>query len=171
MVEGGTMNVAQSGPPAQVTLREVADADLPVFFAQQLDPDANRMAAFISKDPADREAFFAHWARIRADTGITLRAIEWGEHLAGYVSVHGWFGEPEITYWLGREFWGQGIATRALALFLQVVPTRPLSARVAKDNLGSLRVLQKCGFTIRGEDRGFSNARGVEVEEWVLALD
>lgn len=47
---------------------------------------------------------------------------------------------------------------------------RPLYARVVKDNLASQRVLQKCGFTICGENKGFANARGKEVEEFIMRL-
>src|SRR4029453_19193159 len=74
------------------------------------------------------------------------------------------------TYWIGREFWGRGIATQALAVLLSAVKTRPLYARAAKDNIASLRVLEKCGFTITGYERGFANARGEEIEEVVLEL-
>ena len=80
---------------------------------------------------------------------------------------HAWGGEPEISYWLGREFWGKGIATQALGLFLQVVTSRPLTARVAKDNLASIRVLEKNGFELDGEGKWFSNARGMEIDELV----
>ena len=45
-----------------------------------------------------------------------------------------------VGYWLGREFWGRGVATRALARFLGVVTGRPLHARVATNNQGSIRV-------------------------------
>jgi RimJ/RimL family protein N-acetyltransferase len=51
-----------------------------------------------------------------------------------------------VGYWLGRSYWGRGIATRALALFLPLVPARPLYAHVASHNTGSMRVLVKCGF-------------------------
>lgn len=151
-------------------LRDVTDSDLPIFFEQQLDKDANVMAAFTSKDPTDRAAFMAHWAKIMADPGITIRTILVGGQVAGHVSVHGWFGEPEVSYWIGKAFWGKGVASQALAQFLDIVTARPLHARVAKDNPASLRVLQKCGFTISGEDKGFANARGVEVEEFILHL-
>ena len=143
-------------------LRDVTDSDLPIFFEQQLDKDANVMAAFTSKDPTDRAAFMAHWARILADPGITIRTILVEGQVAGHVLVHGWFGEPEITYWIGKAFWGKGVASQALAQFLDIVAARPLYARVAKDNLPSLRVLEKCGFTITGEDKGFAYARGVQ---------
>ena len=117
--------------------------DLPIFYEQQLDPEANWMAAFTAKDPTDREAFDAHWAKVLADNCITLRTILSDGQVAGSVLCHGWGGEPEISYWLGREFWGKGIATLVLGLFLQLVTDGPLTARVARDNLASIRVFRK----------------------------
>ena len=153
-----------------ILLRDVREDDLPIFFQQQLDPDANRMAAFTAKDPADRAAFTAHWAKILGDAGITIKTILFDGRVAGHVLSHGWFGEPEISFWLGREYWGKGLATRALSAFLGCVKTRPLYARAAKDNLASLRVLEKCGFTVAGHDKGFANARGEEIAEVILVL-
>lgn len=153
-------------------LREVADADLPIFFAHQLDPQANAMAAFTSRDPADQAAFMAHWHRIMADPTVIIRTIVSGGQVAGSVLSYEDDGKPEIGYWLGRAYWGQGLATRALGDFLaQANPARPIYARAAKDNAGSLRVLEKCGFAIVGEDKGFANARGAEVEEFLLRLE
>ena len=156
--------------PATVFLREMSEEDLPIFFAQQLDASANWMAAFTAKEPTDRAAFMAHWAKIRADEAILIKTILFDGQVAGYVTSHGWFGEPEVSYWLGKEYWGKGIATRALAQFLHQQPVRPLYARAVKDNIASLRVLEKCGFAICGEDKGFANARGEEVEELILSL-
>jgi len=150
-----------------ILLREVITDDLPIFFEQQLDPDANWMAAFTAKDPTDRGAFDAHWAKVRADKGITIRTILLDGQVAGSVLCHRWGGEPEISYWLGREFWGKGIATQALGLFLQVVTDRPLTARVARDNLASIRELEKNGFELSGEGKWFSDARGMEIDELV----
>lgn len=151
-----------------VLLRDVAPDDLSIFFEQQLDPAANYMAAFTAKDPTDREAFTAHWAKVMADHSIVIKTILYDGQVAGSVLSHGWFGEPEISYWIGKEYWGKGIATRALAAFLDVQKERPLYARAVKDNIASLRVLEKCGFTISGEDKGFANARGMEAEEYIL---
>jgi RimJ/RimL family protein N-acetyltransferase len=153
-----------------ILLRDVLEDDLPVFFEQQLDPDANYMAAFTTKDPADREAFTAHWTKILGDETITIKTILFKRHVAGHILSHAWFGEPEVSYWIGKEYWGKGIATAALSEFLGQVKARPLYARAAKDNIASVRVLEKCGFTITGEDKGFSNARGEEVEEFILRL-
>ena len=79
-------------------------------------------------------------------------------------------GNTEITYWIDKKFWGQGVATTALKLLLAMETTRPVFGRVAFDNIGSQRVLEKCGFTIIGESTGFANARGQEIEEFLLEL-
>ena len=152
----------------KILLRDVEEDDLPLFFAHQLDPEANYLAAFTAKDPTDRDAFIAHWAKILADENITIRTIMFAGQVAGHIVSHSWFGDPEISYWIGKEYWGQGIATQALSEFLNLVKIRPLYARVVKDNLASFRVLEKCGFIMDGEDKGFANARGQEVEEFIL---
>ncbi len=156
--------------PTPIQLRQVRSGDLPIFFGQQQDPDAIHMAAFTAKDPSDETAFMAHWDKILADEAILIRTILLNEQAAGYVLTHGWFGDLEVTYWLGKAFWGQGLATQALSLFLQEQTSRPLYARVVHDNIASRRVLQKCGFVIIGTDRGFAYGRGQEVEEIVLTL-
>ena len=152
---------------SDVMLRDVSQRDLEIFFEHQRDPAANHMAAFTAKDPADRTAFTAKWAKILGDDSITKRTILVDGKIAGSVSafVAPWSGNLEVTYWIGREFWGKGIATRALALLLSAVKTRPLHARAARDNFASLRVLEKCGFSIVGYERGFACARGEEIEE------
>lgn len=155
-----------------VVLRDVREDDLPIFFEQQLDPTANFMAAFVAKDPTDRDAFMARWTKILSDATITWKTILCDGRVAGSVlRYEDQDGRPEVSYWLGKDDWGRGIATRALSQFLGYVKARPLYARAAKDNVASLRVLEKCGFTIVGEDKGFANARGQEVEEFILKLD
>lgn len=152
-----------------VLLREVEASDLDVLFEQQLDPEANRMAAFTAPNPADRHAFDARWRRIR--DGLVRTIVADGE-IAG--SIFRWrdpaLPGPEVSYWLGREHWGKGIATAALARFLELVPERPVFGRCAADNTGSLRVLEKNGFVVESEERGFANARGSEIDELLLRL-
>lgn len=157
---------------ASIVLREVLMSDLPIFFDQQLDPEANWMAAFTRKDPADRDAFMAHWTKILKDEATTIQTILFNGGVAGSVSSYVDEDEHlEVSYWIGKPYWGKGIVTRALSAFLEHSKIRPLYARAAKDNIGSLRVLEKCGFTRIGEDKGFANARGEEVEEFLLRLD
>lgn len=153
-----------------VSLRDVEEGDVGVFFEQQLDTVANRMAAFTAKDPGDRAAFEARWARIRTDDTIEKKTVLAGGEVAGHVMKYEESGRPEVTYWIGRRYWGRGIATDALSQFLDIVRVRPIFARAARDNVASLRVLEKCGFEVVAEDEGFANARGAETEEYVLEL-
>jgi len=152
---------------SSVLLRDVIEDDLPIFFEHQLDPDANTMAAFLARD---RDAFMTHWNKILSDDTITKKTILFDGHVAGNIVSFEQSGEPQVGYWIGREYWGKGVATRALSEFLGNVKVRPLYAHVAKHNIASFRVLEKCGFTITGEDKGFANARGLEVEEFILKL-
>lgn len=154
-----------------ISLRDVEDSDLPLFFRFQLDEEANRMAAFTSRDPSDRNAFAAPWAKIRNDPTVTMRTILFEGRVAGSVGSYVRDGRLEVTYWIGREFWGKGIATRALRGFLTLVRTRPICASAASDNFASIRVLGKCGFRPTGSARAFADARGREIEEVFLQPD
>ena len=154
-----------------VALRPVRESDLDALFRQSSDPESVRMAAFTSKDPDDRHRFDAHMARVMASPENTLRAITWEGELVGSIGSFVDEGQTEITYWIDRAVWGRGIASRALYLFLEVVRIRPLYARAASDNAGSLRVLEKTGFRIIGTEVSFAQARGAEIEETILQLD
>ncbi len=164
------LNDSSPSTARPVRLREVIHSDLPIFFEQQLDPRANHMAAFTASDPTDREAFLARWTMMLANETILIRTILAGDEVAGHVLRYEEMGRPEVSYWLGKAYWGRGIASQALASFVTQLPERPLFARVAQDNLASLRVLQKNGFRIVGTAQGYANARGVEVAEYDLAL-
>lgn len=152
---------------SNVLLRVVTEADLPLFFEQQLDPVANQMAAFPARD---QDAFMAHWAKIMADDGVTIKTILFDDQVAGNIVCFGPPDEREVGYWLGREFWGRGIATQALSMFLNHVTARPLYAHVARHNLGSIRVLEKCGFTVIGVEITFADADDKAVAALILKL-
>ena len=156
---------------ADVRLRLVEPGDLPIFFEQQRDAGANHLAAFGAEDPNARDAFNAKWQKILDDPHLVARTILYQEKVAGNLGCHRWFGEPEVSYWLGREFWNKGVATAALTQLLTIVSERPVFARVVHDNIPSLRVLQKCGYVVTGTDRAFSRSRGAEVDELILRLD
>lgn len=157
--------------PSSVRLRAVRDEDVDVFFDQMQDPEAVRMAAFTPDDPSDRAAHDAHWARIRANPEIRNRTILVDDAVAGHVASFVTDGNREITYWVGREHWGRGVATMAVEAFIAEERERPLLARVAADNRGSIRVLEKCGFSTVDEARGYASARGAEIDELVMRLD
>lgn len=152
----------------EVVLREVLEGDLPVFFTHQSDPDAAALAAF---PPRDRAAFRAHWLKILNDPAVTIRSVLWGGRLAGNVVSFTTPEGREVGYWIGREFWGLGIASRALGLFLEVERARPLFAHVSRANVGSVRVLEKCGFSLVETRRAPLVSGGEEVDEQVWRLD
>ncbi|MGW0515823.1 GNAT family N-acetyltransferase [Crossiella sp. NPDC003009] len=154
-----------------VALRPVQDTDLDALFEQMRDPEAVRMAAFTARDPNDRAAFDAHMRKLRTSPEVALRAVTSDGRLVGTIGNFVMDGDTEVTYWIDRSAWGQGIASQALALVLAGLPVRPVYARAASDNLGSLRVLQKAGFAVIGTEVGYAAARDAEIEETVLRLD
>jgi RimJ/RimL family protein N-acetyltransferase len=157
-------------PVADVALRPIDDSDLDALFDQMRDPESVQMAAFTAKDSNNREAFDAHMSRVRAAPDVTMRAVIRGGRLVGSIASFVMEGDTEVTYWIDRSVWGQGVASQALALLLDTVAVRPLYARAASDNVGSLRVLQRAGFTIIGTEISYANARSAEIEEAVLRL-
>ncbi len=144
-----------------ITLRDVIQEDLPVFFEHQLDPVATEMAAFPSRD---REAFMAHWAKIMKNAEVIIKTILFDGQVAGNIVSFEMHGRREVGYWVGREFWGKGIASESLRQFLGHEMRRPLFAHVARNNVASKKVLEKCGFEVIGTE-------GKESEEWILTLE
>jgi RimJ/RimL family protein N-acetyltransferase len=160
-----------NGSP-HLVLREVEDRDLDVLFEHWTDREAIRMAAFTPADPDDRGAFDARWARLRRDRDKTNRVIEAEGRVVGQIASFELDGQREVTYWIGRQDWGRGIATRALQQFLTTIEVdRPLYGRAASDNAASIRVLEKCGFKRVGSGRAFAHGRDEETDEVVLRLD
>ena len=150
----------------RVHLRECTAADVALFFEHQLDSEARRLTA---SSPRDRAAFDALWAKIFADPGVVQRTILADDRVAGYVGSFDRLGLKEVCYELGREFWGRGIATAALGAFLVVVDLRPLFARVAKHNVASQRVVEKCGFAVLAAET-YRNSLGDEIPEYLYRL-
>lgn len=155
------------GPTLDISLRDVIESDLPIFFEHQLDPDATAMSAFPSRD---RDTFMAHWHKAMHDSTVTLKTILYKGQVAGNVVSFIDADKTYVGYWLGKEFWGKGIATRALAKFLRFVRTRPLYAIAARQNLASIRVLEKCGFTICGIEFVLDEAGEKMIEEVIMKL-
>jgi RimJ/RimL family protein N-acetyltransferase len=135
----------------QVRLRDVEPADLPVLFEHQRDPVSIEMATVPARE---HESFMTHWQAVLADETIRTQAVIADDRLAGNVVSFVRDGRREVGYWLGREFWGAGVASAALAAFLEGETERPLYAGVVPHNAGSLRVLAKCGFAVCGEEDG-----------------
>jgi len=151
-----------------VQLRNAVEADLQIFYEQQQDPEAIQMAAFPARN---RDAFMAHWLKILADDSVVIKTILVNGDIAGNIVCFDQLGEREVGYWLGKEYWGKGIASQGLTQFLEYIETRPLYAHVAKHNIASRRVLEKCGFKVAAEDKFFSKIFGKEIEEYILILN
>ena len=149
-----------------VRLRRVEDGDLEVFFEHQADPQAVEMAAFPARD---KDTFEAHWAKVRGDDTLVVRTIVADGVVAGNIGSWPQDGQQLLGYWIGREWWGRGVATRALALLVAEVSVRPLHAHVVRHNVGSIRVLEKCGF--RRDRAQEATAPDDGIEELTFVLD
>jgi RimJ/RimL family protein N-acetyltransferase len=155
---------------SEIILRTTDITDLNFFFIFQLDPEANHLAAFTSKDPNDKTAYLQKYAKFLNDRTINMQTIIVDHMIAGSIAKFEMEGEAGITYWIDKKFWGKGVATAALQAFLKNEKTRPLFGRVAFDNFGSQKVLEKCHFVKIGRDKGFANARQEEIEEFIYKL-
>jgi ribosomal-protein-alanine N-acetyltransferase len=153
-----------------ITLTKTEKDDLNAFFQFQLDPEANYLAAFTAKDPNDKTAYIEKYSKFLTDPTINMRTIKANDEIAGSVAKFIMHNDAGITYWIDKKFWGQGIATTALKALLKIEQTRPIYGRVAFDNYGSQKVLEKCGFVKIGKDKGFANARQTEIEEYIYRL-
>jgi RimJ/RimL family protein N-acetyltransferase len=150
-----------------ITLPKTEKDDLNAFFQFQLDKEANYLAAFTSKDPNDKAAYIEKYTKFLTDPTINMRTIKANEEIVGSIAKFVIENDAGITYWIDRKFWGKGIATAALRDFLKMEQMRPIYGRVAFDNYGSQKVLEKCGFVRTGKDKGFANARQAEIEEYI----
>ena len=153
----------------EIQLRQVVESDYSIFFEHHRDPVSARMAAFVTKDP-DAGELAARWKRSLADESTMARTIVEGGQVVGFVATFLREGKPQVTYWIARSHWGRGIATAALSQLLRRVAARPIYASAATHNQASLRVLEKCGFTVSGSRKAFAGARGEEIEEVFLQL-
>jgi RimJ/RimL family protein N-acetyltransferase len=150
-----------------VTLRDIEEPDLPILFEHQVDPVSVAMAAF---EPREREPFMEHWAKILENPEVTKKAILLGDEVVGDILRFRRGGLEEVGYWIEREHWGKGIASRALSLFLAIEPIRPLYAIVAEHNTASLRVLEKSGFILIDRDYQTDELSGPDVVDYLLEL-
>lgn len=160
-----------STPIPDIVLRPTEVADLETLFLIQLDPEGGYLAAFTPNDPADRTAYFNKFTKLLEDPAVNNQTIILDGVIVGSIAKFLMDGRAEITYWIDRRYWGKGIASSALESFLSIEKARPIFARVAFDNIGSQKVLEKCGFVTTGTDRGFANARLKEIEEYIYRLD
>jgi len=155
----------------KVVLRAIRSEDMDTLFGQLVDSVANEMAVFGSKDPLNKPAFLERWQRILSSDEFFCRAIVFNGQFVGHVAHFEQLGNPSISYRLGREFWGRGITTRAVNQFLSLIEMRPLFARAALSNLGSIKVLENNGFKRIATENSYSEAIENMVEEAIYSLE
>ena len=155
----------------KIKLEDTIEMDLDCLFSFQLDKEANYLAAFTSKDPNDKNAYIEKWTRLLSDITVNSKTIFLNGEIVGSIAKYEMDGQSEITYWIGKYFWGKGIASKALQQFLKTEKIRPIYGRVAYDNHGSQKVLEKCDFKKIGIERGFANSREIEIEEIIYRLN
>ncbi len=154
-----------------IKLRPTEISDLNTLFQFQLDKEGGYLAAFMPKDYTDKTAYIKKHKKLLTDPTVNNQTIIFNNTIVGSIAKFVMQGETEITYWIDKKFWGQGIATTALHAFLKIELTRPIYGRVAFDNLGSQKVLEKCCFIKIGIDKGFANVRQAEIEEFIYKLE
>lgn len=157
-------------PHATIQLTKTTTADLPALYQFQLDKEANHLAAFTATNQNSEAEYLKKFTPFLSNPTINMFTIRTNNTVIGSISKFMMDDEAEITYWIDRKFWGKGVATTALNDFLKMEQTRPIRARVAFDNYGSQKVLEKCGFVKIGTDKGFANARQAEIEEYIYKL-
>jgi len=155
---------------AEIKLRPTEIEDLETLFHFQLDKEGGYLAAFMPKDPTDKAAYIEKYTKLLSDPTVNNQTIILDKIIVGSIAKFIMEDDTEITYWIDRKFWGQGIATTALKKLLSVETNRPIFGRVAFDNFGSQKVLEKCGFVKIGSDKGFATARQMEIEEFIYKL-
>lgn len=133
-----------------VTLRPVEQSDLEIFYEHQADAGSIAMAGVPGRDP---DAHRAHWQQLLADETVHVRTVVARGNVAGSVLSFMRDEVREVGYWLGREAWGRGVASRALQLFLVWETERPVYAFVIEANVVSRRVLEKAGFTVIAHEK------------------
>jgi [ribosomal protein S5]-alanine N-acetyltransferase len=153
-----------------IRLTKTEKSDLHLFFQFQLDEEGSYLAAFTPNDSNDETAYVERYSKYLKDSTKTMRTIKLDNQIVGSISKFIMDDKAEITYWIDRKFWGKGIASATLKEFLELEQTRPIYGRVAFDNYGSQKVLEKCGFAKIGSDKGFAKARQAEIEEYIYEL-
>lgn len=154
-----------------ITLKKTTIEDLEHLFLFQTDEEANRMAAFNSKDPKDKQAYMDKWTGIVQRPDINMQTIRVDDTVVGSVIDFDMGDERNVSYWIDRLQWGKGIATKALQLFLASTDKTTLYGRVAFDNIGSQRVLEQNGFIKVGSEVNYANGRKQEIEEFIYRLE
>ena len=144
-----------------VSLRRVEAGDLSVFFDHQMDPEANRRAAFPARD---YDSFMAHWEKILVDRSVITKTILYDGEVVGNIVSWEQSGEREVGYWIGSDYWGKGIATRALAVSWKIY-------QIARSVLMSLYTITlPSGFSKNVDSQSFAGTKKSPLQTAILPM-
>jgi RimJ/RimL family protein N-acetyltransferase len=163
-------NTVADDAVGKLSLRPLREEDLPTMFEIQFDDEAQHLAAFVGETARDRDAYLKRWREFLKDEEIGTKVIELDGEIVGSVGTFPIEGDIELTYWIRKDVWGRGVATKAVAALLEGFTARPLHARVVEDNLGSVRVLERNGFVRIGSEDSFAEGRQATVTELIYVL-
>lgn len=153
---------------SEVELRPVEESDLPILFDYQREAEVSELAAFPARG---RDAFMAHWAKILDNETVVAMTVIVNRCVVGNVGCWTKNGQRRVGYWIAKEHWGKGVATQMLSMFLRLVSDRPLHAHVAEHNSASIRVLEKCGFTLLPKAARAPGKPVDGIEELIYVID
>jgi [ribosomal protein S5]-alanine N-acetyltransferase len=156
---------------SDVKLRPSTVSDLNKFFEYQLDSEANYIAAFTAKDPTDKASYLEKYTQLLYNPTVHMQTIVMDNDVIGTVTKFEIKEDAEVAFWIDKAFWGQGVATRAVKMFLEIETKRPIFGHTAFDNFGSQKVLERCGFVKIRSEKGYANARQTEIEAFIYMLD
>lgn len=141
----------------RVRLRELQVVDAPALADEANDPRVARTLRDYFPHPYTVDDALRFIDKSREGGGpVTQFVIEAQGEVAGIMGL--FVGEDvmrrngEIGYWLGRRWWGRGIATAAVEHIVEyafgTLDLRRVYAEVFGNNAASIRVLEKCGFEL-----------------------
>jgi RimJ/RimL family protein N-acetyltransferase len=163
---------------ARLLLRPPSLGDRDAIVAGVGDLAVSRMLARVPHPygPADAEAWLADMEpAFAAGTELPFLLVREGE-VIGCVALHGVAAGAvgDFGYWLARPHWGRGYATEAaravLAFAFDRLGAERVPSRVFAENAASWNVQRKLGFTVVAAGKGFSLARGAEVDDLETVL-
>lgn len=165
----------------RLTLRPLRASDAPAMQQFASDFDVSRMLAQVPHPYPDgeAEAFIAEVVDLDDSLPFRVFAIDDGK-FAGTIALAAdgeafKGGEARLGYWLGRPFWGRGLATEAVRALLKhyafsILGLGRVTAGVFDDNPASTRVLLKVGFRHEGEEMRWSEARRTNVRHLLYGI-
>lgn len=155
-------------PPAE------RDAERIVEFLNNWDVVKNLALAPHPYERAHAEEFLLRSGNRNKTDDDVVYAITMSDNLLGVVSVAPRSGGPNLGYWLGEPYWGQGFMTEAVgavvAAFFRTRENRLLTSGIFLGNDASLAVQQKYGFDVVSESTVMCVARGIEVQHFETEL-